>query len=167
MVLWNAGTEVLKSVGSKARWVARAQLEREGGLELEVLGGNRSEAFYGAGGKSLDKCQCLWRLAFSPVTSHRTMPFSPTNSLISRGLCKGTLTHILMGTESSLFPQSPWHLKVIKKGQWLFFLYALQGQSLMSCVGQAFVAGGRGRREGRGGRRGGELGHLRSQEMVQ
>lgn len=39
------GTEVLKSVGSKARWVARAQLEREGGLELEVLGGSRSEAF--------------------------------------------------------------------------------------------------------------------------
>lgn len=40
MALWDAedrGPE--KSVGSKARWVARAQLEREGGLELEVLGG--------------------------------------------------------------------------------------------------------------------------------
>lgn len=42
MALWDVedrGPE--KSVGSKARWVARAQLEREGGLELEVLGGKQ------------------------------------------------------------------------------------------------------------------------------
>lgn len=43
------GTEVLKSVGSKARWVARAQLEREGGLELEVLGGKHERGLVKGG----------------------------------------------------------------------------------------------------------------------
>lgn len=145
------GTEVPKSVGSQTRWVAGAQLEREDGLEREVLGGKQEQGFLSGGGG--------WAIGQMPVSLETC--FFPCHISQAHALFTNKLPHFLRIMQRNAYAHFD--------GYWVFpipsitlifhrgfletmapFFICTSGTVSNKCVGQA-----------------GGLGHPRIQEVVQ